>query len=93
MINWRNGKAGFVGGLKYIIKGVFQFAHSITSATPPSVDAPLTSFAVSSLISSDGSGIRSNIGSTLGIESAISSDGLGVRSNMSNAGLGLENGF
>lgn len=33
-MNWRNGKAGFVGGLKYIIKGVFQFAHSITSAAP-----------------------------------------------------------
>ena len=34
MINWRNGKGGFVGGLKYIIKGVFQFAHSVTSASP-----------------------------------------------------------
>lgn len=33
-MNWRNGKGGFVGGLKYIIKGVFQYAHSITSATP-----------------------------------------------------------
>ena len=34
MINWRNGKGGFVGGLKYIIKGVFQFAHSVTSVGP-----------------------------------------------------------
>jgi len=34
MINWRNGKGGFVGGLKTLIKGVFQYAHSITSATP-----------------------------------------------------------
>lgn len=34
MINWRNGKGGFVGGLKYAIKGLFQFAHSLTSAVP-----------------------------------------------------------
>jgi len=43
MINWRNGKGGFVGGLKYAIKGLFQFAHSITSAapTPPSPDCDI----------------------------------------------------
>jgi len=34
MINWRNGKGGFVGGLKRLIKGVFQFAHTINSADP-----------------------------------------------------------
>tara|TARA_R110000803_G_scaffold115793_5_gene184361 strand:- start:8139 stop:8417 length:279 start_codon:yes stop_codon:yes gene_type:complete len=34
MINWRSGKAGFVGGLKYAIRGVFQFAHSVTSEAP-----------------------------------------------------------
>ena len=33
MINWRNGKAGFVGGLKYAIKGFFKYAHSVTSET------------------------------------------------------------
>ena len=34
MINWRNGKGGFVGGLKNIIGGVFRYAHSITSTAP-----------------------------------------------------------
>jgi hypothetical protein len=34
MMNWRSGKGGFVGGLKYLIKGVFQFAHSLTSVAP-----------------------------------------------------------
>lgn len=34
MMNWRDGKGGFVGGLKYLIKGVFQFAHSLTSVAP-----------------------------------------------------------
>jgi len=31
MINWRNGKGGFVGGLKHSIKGFFQYAHSVTT--------------------------------------------------------------
>ena len=44
MINWRSGKAGFVGGSKYIVKGVFKYFHSVTSVTaappetPPSED-------------------------------------------------------
>ena len=45
MINWRDGKGGFVGGLKYLVKGVFQFAHSLTSVAPvgPSPDC-ITAF-------------------------------------------------
>lgn len=35
MINWRNGKGGFNGGAKILIKGFFQFVHSITSAAIP----------------------------------------------------------
>ena len=44
MINWRSGKAGFVDASKYIVKGVFKYFHSVTSATvtppetPPSED-------------------------------------------------------
>jgi hypothetical protein len=34
MINWRGGKGGFVGGIKTLIKGVFQFAYSKTSVAP-----------------------------------------------------------
>lgn len=32
MINWREGKAGFVGGSKRLIKGIFRYAYSVTSA-------------------------------------------------------------
>ena len=31
MINWREGKGGFVGGAKRLIKGVFQYSYTITS--------------------------------------------------------------
>jgi len=34
MINWRSGKAAFVGASKYLIKGVFSFSRSLTSAAP-----------------------------------------------------------
>ncbi len=34
MIKWRDGKGGFVGGLKHSIKGFFTYQHSSTSATP-----------------------------------------------------------
>ena len=39
MIIWRDGKAGFVGGAKTLIKGVFSMQYSISIAvtTTPSV--------------------------------------------------------
>jgi len=41
MIIWRDNKAGFVGGSKHLIKGMFQFTYSKTSETVvvPSLDA------------------------------------------------------
>ena len=30
MITWRSGKAGFVGGSKTLIKGVFSFQHAVS---------------------------------------------------------------
>lgn len=34
MINWRGGRGGFVGGIKHLVKGVFQQTYSSTSAAP-----------------------------------------------------------
>lgn len=31
MISWREGKAGFVGGSKRLIKGMFGFSYSVAS--------------------------------------------------------------
>ena len=36
MIIWRNGKAGFVGGIKRLIGGFFDVYHSATSSAPTS---------------------------------------------------------
>lgn len=33
MIFWKDNKAGFVGGSKRLIKGVFQYIHSVTTGT------------------------------------------------------------
>lgn len=33
MINWRSGKAGFVGASKRLIKGFFSYQYSVTTAT------------------------------------------------------------
>ena len=32
MIKWREGKAGFVGGSKRLIKGFFNYVYTVTSA-------------------------------------------------------------
>lgn len=88
MINWRNGKGGLVGGLKYIIKGVFQFAHSITSVSAP--PPPQATFGVTSEIDPNGLGVLSSIttaGETVvaglvagkGVRSVINADGVSVR--------------
>lgn len=34
MIVWRDGKGAFVGGSKYLIKGLFVYQHSLTSTAP-----------------------------------------------------------
>lgn len=90
MINWRNGKGGFVGGLKHAIRGMFQFVHSITS---DSVLTPKASFAVESTISSDGLGVLSAI--TTAGETVIAGlvSGKGVRSVISSDGIGVNNKF
>lgn len=49
MINWRDGKAGFVGGLKYFIKGVFQFTHNVRSIVVVDKPTDLDGLVVKSL--------------------------------------------
>lgn len=71
MIFWRDGKAGFVGAAKRLIKGVFSFQHSVTSADV--VDEP--SFGVQALI--DGTG--------QGLEGIITSSGQGVEGLIQNS--------
>ena len=58
MINWRNGKAGFVGASKYIIKGLFQYAHSVTSE---SAVTPDSFFSVIGLINTAGQNVEGKI--------------------------------
>jgi hypothetical protein len=85
MINWRNGKAGFVGGLKYLIKGFFSYQHSVTSADVAAGHA----FGVVSLIDDSGQGLSSAIDATgQGVNSLITAS-FGVLSLIDNSGQGL----
>ena len=34
MISWREGKAGFVGAIKYGIRGAYSFVRSVTTSGP-----------------------------------------------------------
>lgn len=95
MINWRNGKGGFVGGLKHLIKSVFQYAHTITTATI--IIREPASFAVQSLIDSNGSSVMSSINAnglsvpstmlnSFGVQSIIREGGQGLLSSFDQAG-------
>jgi len=86
MINWRNGKGGFVGGLKNIIGGVFRYSHSITTETVVTIPK---AFGVVSLIDDSGQGLSSAIDVTgQGVDSLITSS-LGVLSLIDNQGVGV----
>jgi len=69
MINWREGKAGFVGGSKRLIKGVFSYVYTVTSAfvvIPDIVDGVVSSmtsdgFGTTGIMTSDGGGIVSTM--------------------------------
>jgi len=74
MINWREGKAGFVGSSKRLIKGVFSYVYTATSAF---VLIPDIINGILSPMTSDGFG-------TTGV---ITSDGDGVLSTMENSGI------
>jgi len=101
MINWRDGKAGFVGAAKRLIKGVFQYSYTVTTEA---IDLPECSEAVISIIqsrgqgvlstiTSDGVGVLSSIQATEGLLSIIQSRGQGVSSPVTSDGVGVESTF
>jgi len=69
MINWRKGLSGFVGGYKTAIKGVFEFAHSITTA--PIIDTPDCHLVLESKIDPSGVGVASKVAPFLSLQSSI----------------------
>lgn len=74
MIKWREGKAGFVGNSKRLIKGIFSYVYTVT--TDLAIILSITDGVVSTM-TSDGHG-------TTGL---ITSDGSGVLSLMANSGI------
>ena len=98
MLNWRNGKGGFVGGFKNIIRGVFKYNHSITSetiATPDGGDSVLalisdTGISVLAAINDDGLGVESLISDSGGVNAIINSTGVSVTALIDDDGDGVE---
>ena len=96
MLNWRNGKAGFVGGLKYLIKGVFRYAHTVTTADVitqgpgEGTNGSITDngIGLSGLINSDGIGQNGIILLGFGASSIISDNGIGKTGLINNDGIG-----
>ena len=83
MIFWREGKAGFVGGAKRLIKGVFQPQYSVTSAD---VAVPDKTFGLFSKISTVGTSILTSLtGAGAGVLSSID-ESHGMSSNVNNQG-------
>lgn len=96
MIKWREGKAGFVGNSKRLIKGAFDYVYTVTTAfviTPDIIDgiiSPMTSdgFGTTGIITSDGDGIVSTT-SNDGIISTMSDYGDYALSTMTDDGDGI----
>ena len=87
MINWRNGKGGFIGGLKTAIRGFFQYAHSITSEAVAPTLGPGAGY--STTMSNDGLGFGTNLSNDgLGEIGSMTNDGIGLSSTMGNNGIG-----
>ena len=91
MIFWRDGKAGFVGAAKKLIRGFFSFQHSVTT---DSVAVTPLSFGVNSIITSteavlctitETDGVLCTMTSTEAKASAISSS-FGVKSLIDTTG-------
>ena len=98
MINWRSGIAGFKGASKYLIKGFFSYAYSVTSAD---IILDLKGFGVfsaiddsgqglSSAIDASGQGLNSLITPSLGVVSLIDASGQGLTSLINVDGQGVE---
>jgi len=96
MIKWRSGLAGFAGGSKRLIKGVFSYVYTVTSAfvvIPEITDGVISSmtedgFGVTGIITSDGGGIISTM-SNDGIISTLSDYGGYALSTITTDGNGI----
>jgi len=88
MINWRNGKAAFVGASRYLIKGFFEFQHSKTSED---VVAPTdVAFGVSGVIDANGIGVSGVINAGgAGLFGSVSKSGNGSVGAISESGAGI----
>ena len=98
MINWRDGKAGFVGASKRLIRGVFQYSYTVTTET---VVTQGPGFGVGSVIrnngvgklglmNNDGVGESGSIVLGFGVGSVIRNNGVGKTSLINNDGVGKE---
>jgi len=98
MINWREGKAGFVGGSKRLIKGVFSYVYTVTSVSiePPNLTVGFMSIVQEagkgalSTITADGVGVLSTIEQSSGLLSIIQESGKGVSSAIDEDGQGVD---
>jgi len=96
MINWREGKAGFVGGSKRLIKGVFSYIYTVTTEFAEILEitdgivSPMTSdgFGTTGLITQDGDGTVSAMTDS-GIISTLSDYGDYALSTITSDGDGI----
>ena len=86
MINWRKGLGGFAGGYRTAIKGVLEFAHSIT--TEPIINTPDCFTTMDSPIDPDGVSVDSAITPYLVKSSTIDSNGATLNSKITGS-IGL----
>lgn len=99
MINWRSGKAGFIGAAKTLIKGVFSFQYSVTSEAP--IAPTDVAAGVSAIILGDGAGVAGSIlelgagtvgeiiGDGAGVSAIIIENGAGVFGEILESGAGV----
>lgn len=78
MIRWRNGKGGFVGSLKYLIKGVFSPIFGASSIG----------------IFGNGLGVAASMDNDgIARSGPMNNDGLGIAGSMDNNGIGRAGGI
>ena len=97
MINWREGKAGFVGASKRLIKGFFNLSYTLTSIAldPPESSVSLlcrikeAGQSVNSLMVSEGQSVTSSIEQTTSLLSWIDSRGQSIISTINTEGVSV----
>lgn len=97
MIRWREGKAGFIGASKRLIKGVFTYSYQIATTFVQVIfpgagiqsTMDIDGGGVNSLADSTGGGISSKMLTGSGLSSVMSTEGVGVDSQMDATGSGI----